>query len=311
MKDPYEILGVGRSASPEEIKQAYRRLAKKYHPDRNPGDRTAESRFKDLQAAYEVLGDPRRRADYDRFGAGGPRPDFRTWGPANGVHVEGIHLDFGDLSSVFEQFFSRGGTATRRRRAARSGSARNDEAFPVDLEQELPLSFEEAARGCTREIRLGSLSGGHAERLDVRIPAGVSDGQRIRIAGHGHVGPAGRGDLYIRCRIRPHPYFQRDGLDVSLELPLTIAEAVLGTKIDIPTLDGPTRLIVPPGTSSGARLRLRGRGVREARSGQTGDLYAIVRIVVPRSVSPEAAELLRRADELISMNPRAGLAWPT
>jgi len=308
-KDPYEILGVSRQATQEEIKRAYRRLAKQLHPDRNPGDPNAEQRFKEVQAAYEVLGDPKRRRQYDRFGAGGPTPDFHTWTTTGRAPFEGFEFDFGsfgDLSNIFEQFFRRPSGRARTRRTARAPAPRG-----ADLEYSVDLTFEEALRGTTRAIRLaGPGRGSRGERIEFRIPPGVADGQRIRIRGKGQEGPGGRGDLMIRCRVLPHPYLRREGNDLLLDLPLSLSEAVLGAKVDIPTLDGPTRLTVPPGTSSGMKLRLRGKGVRDPQRGVTGDMYAVARVVVPRELSPRARELFEQLARELNDNPRAELNWP-
>ncbi len=305
-KDPYEILGVSRTASQDEIKRKYRQLAKQLHPDRNPGNKQAEERFKELQAAYEVLGDPERRAQYDRFGAGGPRPDFHTWtspGAGGPTPFDGIDIEFGDLGSIFEQFFRRPGT---RRRTARVN--RRPQPRGADLEVVVELSFEEAARGCKRDVVLSGGGGGGSQRIEVRIPPGVHDDQRIRVRGQGHAGPGGHGDLMIRCRVRPHPYFRREGDDVFLDLPLTITEAALGTKVEIPTLDGPTVVTVPPGTSSAKRLRLRGKGIRRPGA-KSGDMYVVVRIVAPQRLTARARTLLRELSEEITDDPRSGLGW--
>lgn len=309
--DPYEILGVSRSASQDDIKRAYRRLAKEFHPDRNPGNKAAEQRFKEIQAAYEVLGDPQRRAQFDRFGAGGPAPEFRTWssGTPGGVHFEtgpGVDFDFGDLSSIFEQFFSRGTTAHRGGRRT-AGPTRRQKGG--DLEYTLEIGFEEAARGSTRDLTLRADGAGNLEQLRVRIPSGVEDDQRIRVRGRGQEGPGGRGDLYIRVRVAAHPYFRRDKLDILLDLPLAIHEATFGAKVDIPTLDGPTRLVIPPGTPSGAKLRLREKGILDERTQRRGDMFAVVRIVPPRDISAEAQGLLERFAQLTHFDPRAGAGW--
>jgi curved DNA-binding protein len=308
-KDPYEILGVDRNASQEEIKRAHRRLAKELHPDRNPGNKVAETKFKEVQAAYEVLGDPQRRAEYDRFGAGGPTPDFQTWSTGGAAPFEGVDIGFGsldDLSSIFEQFFRR---PTGRGRAARA--TRRPAPRGADLEYTVDLSFDEAVRGTRRQIQLSG-AGGNArtERIEFRVPAGVAHGQRIRVKGKGQPGPGGRGDLMIRCHVHPHPFFRREGNDILLELPLGVTEAALGTQIDIPTLDGVTRLRVPPGTSSGTKLRLRGKGIHDQRSGATGDMYAATRIVVPKEVSPRGRELFDELAQELKQTPRAGLGWP-
>jgi DnaJ-class molecular chaperone len=310
-KDPYKILGVSRSAAQDEIKRAYRRLAKEHHPDRNPGDKGAEQRFKEVQAAYEVLGDPQRRAQYDRFGAGGPKPEFHTWSTGRGSPFAETDFDFsslGDLTSIFEQFFSGGaGARTRRRRAASRPRRRG-----ADIEHTVELSFEEAAGGTVREVMLTARGGREArpERIQFRVPGGVSDGQRIRVKGKGQDGPGGRGDLMILCRIRPHAYFRRDGLNVLLDLPLTIREAALGAKVDIPTLDGVTRVTVPAGTSGGTKLRLREKGIRDQRAEKVGDMLVVVRIQLPKSVSPKARGLLDELESELDLRPRADLGWP-
>ena len=311
-KDPYEILGVRRNATQEEIKKAYRRLAKQHHPDRNPNDQSAAQRFKEVQAAYEVLGDPQRREQYDRFGAGGPAPDVHTWATGSGgVRYQDVPIDFGalgglgDLTSIFEQFFARGPSArTRRRGGGRTAGTRG-----ADLEHEVELSFDEAVRGAVREVVLTPAGGnGAAERIRFRVPPGVSDGQRVRVRGTGQEGLGGRGDLMIRCRVRSHPYFRRDGQDVLLDVPLTYAEAALGAQVEIPTLDGRAVVRIPPGTSSGTKLRLRGRGVADA-SGQRGDLYALVQIHVPRTLSERAKTLLTELQQEQRDSPREHLGW--
>jgi curved DNA-binding protein len=309
-KDPYQILGVSRGASPEEIKKAYRRLAKQHHPDRNPNDKSAEQRFKEVQAAYEVLGDAQRRAQYDQFGAGGPTPAYQTWttgpgGPFSGGDVSFDFSSLGDLTGIFEQFFNRGGGQRGRRRGAAREAPRG-----ADLESALDVSLEEAARGTERELVLStSDSRDSSERVRVHIPAGVSDGQRIRVRGHGNVGPGGRGDLLIRVHTQPHPYFRREGQDLLLDLPLTFAEAALGTQVEIPTLAGRTMVKVPPGTSSGTKLRLREHGLPAARGQPAGNLYVVVRIIAPRELSPRARELVSELDRELQQRPRDGITW--
>lgn len=305
-KDPYEILGVAREASQEQIKRVYRRLAKEYHPDRNPGDKSAEQRFKEVQAAYEVLGDPQRRAQYDRFGAGGPAPEFHTWSTRAPEDSAGFHFDFGslgDLTSIFEQFFQRGPggvrSSARRTRAVDNGPPGGD------LEHTIEISLEESVRGTRREVVLHGQDGLQRERIEVRIPPGVADGQRIRVRGKGQPGPGGRGDLLIVCRVRPHPYVQREGFDLLVDLPLSFAQAALGTTAEVSSLDGVIRVKVPAGTSSGARLRLRGRGVRDPRTGQVGDLFAVVKIVVPRTLSPRARQLIEQLEAELKDKARA------
>ncbi|NLG42002.1 MAG: DnaJ domain-containing protein [Phycisphaerae bacterium] len=308
-KDPYQILGVARNASPEEIKRAYRRLAKEYHPDRNPQNKeAAERKFKEVQAAYEVLGDPERRAQYDRFGAGGPRPEFHTWGRGRPAEQPfGVEFDFGDLgdlTSIFEQFFQRGPGRVGERRGARRTRVRGAE-LPrgADIEYPVEISFDESLHGTKREVVLQGPEG--SERLEVRIPAGVNDGQRIRVPGRGQPGAGGRGDLLIRVKIRPHPYYRREGLDVVMDLPVTLSEAALGARVELPTPEGRTIVSVPPGTASGTKLRLRGRGAHDARRGTRGDLLAAVRIIPPKTLTPRARELLESLSREVPQNPRA------
>jgi curved DNA-binding protein len=306
-KDPYDILGVSRTATADEIKRAYRRLAKETHPDRNPGDKTGALRFKEVRAAYEVLGDPQRRDQYDRFGAGGPAPEFHQWAAGNAGEspFEGIPFDFGsggDLGSIFEQFFARGSTRSR------SKSARRPRQRGPDLEHGVEISLDEVLRGATRDVVLTGGSDGPSERIEVHIPPGVREGQRIRVRGRGQAGPGGRGDLLIRCHIRPHSVFRTEGQDLLLDLPLSFTEATLGAKVEIPTPDGPTVVTVPPGTSSGTKLRLRGRGVPDRRLGTRGDLLAVIRIVAPKTVSPRGRTLLEELDRELDQRPRAN--WP-
>ncbi len=293
-KDPYEVLGVSRQATADEIKRAYRKLAKQHHPDRNPGSKAAEQRFKEVQAAYEILGDPRKRAEYERARESGFTSGIPAWAQDVPGNFSGrVSFNFGDdLTSIFEQFFGGHGRAAQRR------SARRAVERGADIEHAVELSFEEALAGAQREVVLATPDG-QQERVRFRVPAGVEDGQRVRVPGKGQPGPGGRGDLVVLCRVRPHPVFRRDGLDVLLDLHLSFPQAALGTEVEIQTPDGLAVLKVPPGTSSGAKLRLRGRGVRNARTGQRGDLYAVVRIDVPKELSPEARRLVERlASEL-------------
>lgn len=301
-KDPYEILGVSRTATPDEIKRAYRRLAKEFHPDRNKDKKDSERKFKEVQAAYEVVGDPERRAQFDRFGAGGPPPDVNEWA-RGGQHPQGTTVDvesLGDLGSIFEQFFSRGATASRRNRR----SDQNGRQRPSMIEHPIELTFLEAALGTTRELSIAD-ERGREQRIVVRIPAGVAEGQKIRapnVAG-------GAAHVILRVSIAPHPYFRRDGQDLLLDVPMTFAEAALGAPVEIPTLSGSAVVSVPPGTSSGAKLRLRGKGLIDPRAGQPGDLYAVVKIVAPKQLTDRARELLQELDSELKQRPR--LNWPT
>ena len=310
-KDYYATLGVPKTASEKELKQAYRKLARKHHPDVNPGDKSAESRFKEINEAYEVLGDPDKRKKYDELGAnwrmyeqagaapppgaGGWNPNFGTGGPGGfrTMTEEEMREMFGNadpFSDFFHTFFggSMGSTDDeeppirrgRTARAARQGR---------DVEQELSLSLEDAYHGATR--RLAIKHDGHARTVDVRIPAGVGDGSRVRVAGEGEMGGGGApsGDLYLRIRQLPHSRFERRGRDLYTKVPVMLTSAVLGGEADAHTLEGKTlRLKIPAGTQNGQVFRLRGHGMPVVgKSGETGDLYATVDVELPKTLTNE------------------------
>jgi molecular chaperone DnaJ len=364
-QDYYELLGVPRKANPKEIRQAYRKLARKFHPDLNPGDKSAEEKFKQVQEAYDVLSDAKKRQMYDQFGFDAER---RGAAPPpeedGGAHFEGF--DFGgqggtSFRDLFGQFF-RGGAA------AESGMV---EAEPgSDLEYEIDISFWEAVRGTVKKLTITRLEpcqtcggtgaigtpqtctacggtgqvsqtsgrmrfnlpcsrcggsgrirticracGGEgrvrgSETIDVRIPAGVQTGSRVRVAGHGNAGTHGEppGDLYIVTRVEPHPYFDRQGDDLYTVVPITVTEAALGAKIEVPTLDGRSLLRVPPGTSSGQKLRLREKGVVSLRHhGHRGDLYVELQVMVPKPVDERVRNLLKELARLEPEDPRRDL----
>jgi curved DNA-binding protein len=294
-RDLYAALGVSRDAEEDTIRKAYRKLARRYHPDVNPGDEPAEERFKAIAEAYSVLSDPERRASYDEFGeialeAGFDADQARRAREAFGARFGGggvggpggkESFHFGGLEDLFGDLFSRRGWSEvpRERRGA-------------DLEAEIELNFMDAVRGGERRLKLmrpradGSVS---PETITVRIPPGVSDGGTIRLRGKGGEGMGGgpAGDLRARVRVRPHPVFRREGRDVYFDLPVTVREATLGAQVPVPTLDGRVTLRVPAGTDSGARLRLLGKGVPDPAGGPAGDLYAVVQIRVPRDLPPE------------------------
>lgn len=309
-RDYYEVLGVGRSATPDEIKRSYRKLAKKFHPDRNPNDSSAEQRFKEVQHAYSVLSDADKRAQYDRFGEvgvgewtnapGGQR--VYSWGGGSKINVEDIDDLFsvfgrGEQAGIFEQIFGRGGPSTVRGRpsAARAGEA-STASRGQDVEHPLHLSFEDSIRGTIIALEVTGSGNGRNERLEVKIPPGTEDGQRIRLRGKGRPGLHGAppGDLFLVCSVRPHRHFRREGLDLLVDVPVTVSDSVLGAKIEVPTLDGPATVTLPPSTRSGAKLRLKGRGVHKGAHGETGDLLAVVQIVPPKTLSPTERELYER-----------------
>jgi curved DNA-binding protein len=299
-QDYYETLGVARDASEDDIRRAYRKLARENHPDVSK-EQGAEDRFKEISEAYEVLRDPEKREKYDRFGqnwkAGqdvSGASGFDGSGGGQGGFGDGVRVEFGDgadFSDFFEGFFGR--------RGGRGGfGGFGGGGFTTrgsDAEAVLELSLEEAARGGRRKITLGD-----GRDYDVNIPAGVRDGQRIRLAGEGGGGSGGgpAGDLLLRVRIRPDPRFGVEGSDLHTDLPVAPWEAALGAEVELPTLTGRTRLRVPAGSSCGRKLRLRGEGLGD------GDLYAHVQIKVPKELSPEERQLFERLRDTSSFDPR-------
>ncbi len=322
-RDYYEVLGVGRSANQQEIKRAYHRMARKHHPDRNRDDPDAERRFKEVQQAYSVLSDPQQREMYDRFGPEGVRAGagpqagrVYTWSSqpgGGGFDVDELFRQYnvgvggepgGGIGSVFEELLGRGRRGGRRRPAEPESPP-----APQDVEHTVGLTFEQAVQGTRMQIKRREPGVG-PETIQVRIPAGVADGQRVRVRGKGPVAPDGRrGDLYIVCRVKPHPYFRREGRDLYLDVPVTLTEAALGTKLRLPTLDGPVELSIAAGTPSGKKLRLRGRGIRDPKTGKAGDQYAVIKIVPPGKLSDRQRELLNELAELPHADPRAELGW--
>jgi curved DNA-binding protein len=310
-KDYYSTLGVAKTATAKEIKQAFRKLARKHHPDVNPGDKSAESRFKEINEAYEVLGDPEKRKKYDELGANwrmyeqagaasgpGGGPQGGAWNvnfggaPGGGgfrtMSEEEMHEMFGDadpFSDFFHTFF---GGAAGPERGARTGGRRAPRKGR-DFEDEIQLDLEDAYRGTTR--RLTIKQDGHARTVDVRIPPGVGDGSRVRVAGEGEHGSSGAqsGDLYLRIRLLPHPKFERKGKDLYTHVPVPLTTAVLGGEVEVPTLGGKSlRLKVPPTTQSGQVFRLKGHGMPAVgKAEDRGDLYATVDVELPRQLTPE------------------------
>lgn len=307
-KDYYQILGVSRDADEKEIKRAYRRLARKYHPDVNPGDKAAEERFKEINEAYEVLSDPEKRRKYDQFGAAwrewermGGRPgdfDWSQWvSSAPGgqrVYVRyGTAEDLEDLfggESPFSEFFTRlfGG-------AAGDFGFRAQPTKGRDLEQEVEITLEEAFHGTTRVLHK------NGRRLQVKIPPGAYTGLRIRMAGEGAPSPNGGrpGDLYLRVRVAPDPRFERRGDDLYTTLPVDLYTAVLGGKVRVETLSGPVTLTIPAGTQNGQTFRLRGKGMPQLRQpGKYGDLYVQVEVRLPTRLTRRERELFEELRRL-------------
>lgn len=319
-EDFYQTLGVGRGASEAEIQKAYRKLARKFHPDMNPGDKSAKDKFKAIQQAYDVLNDPEKRKRYDRYGSafdsmggGGPwqaqagggegyqQVDFSQFFGGGGGGQGG----FGGFEEILRQFAggAAGGTAGGRRRARQPQRTRG-----ADLQHEVHVPFATSITG--GEVQLAVHRGdGTAESISFKIPAGIEDGKKIRLRGQGEQPPGGDapGDLLITVRVIKHPCYRRRGHDLEVAVPVTLSEAALGAKIDLPTPKGTISLKVPKGTSSGKRLRLKGLGAPTADG--SGDLYAEIQIVLPPRMDDEALELMRRLESQYPDNPRAELTW--
>jgi len=317
-KDYYDALGVSKTASEGEIKSAYRKLARQYHPDRNPGDKAAAERFREVQQAYDVLSDKKKREQYDQFG-----PDFERVhaGPSGGPGTGpgGFHWTGGPgqyqnvdpevFQSIFEQMmggsggFPGGFTASAPGRKGRGRAGRKPFAEPPeDVEQDVQVDFMTAAKGGSIEL----VRHGDGNRLSVDIPAGIGEGKKLRLRGQGIHG----GDFYVTIHIRPHKFFRREGQNLILDVPLTLAEAGLGAKVDVPTLSGTVTITVPPGTSSGQRLRIRGMGLPSS-GGEKGDQFCEVKIVMPKPLDARSKELLDEFGRHNLQTPRANLGWPT
>ena len=313
-KDYYQALGVGKQASQDEIQKAYRKLARKVHPDVNKGE-GAEAKFKEINEAYEVLKDPEKRSKYDRFGSawrqsqatGGPPPGFEDlfgfgFGGPGGARVEFSGSPSG-FSSFFDMLFGGAGGAGGPRQQAgwTTGDWRAAPRAPSrgqDREAQIRLTLEEAARGGSREIQLTDPETGQARTLRVKIPAGVRPGQRVRLANQGGSAPPGgkRGSLYLKIELFPHPRYRLDGTDLRTTLPLSPWEAALGGKVTVDTLEGERTVRIPPGSSSGRKIRLRGLGF-PGSGGDRGDLYAELKIVVPKELTDREKQLFTELAE--------------
>ena len=375
-QDYYELLGVSRKASVKDIRTAFRKLARKYHPDLNPGDKSSEEKFKQLQEAYDVLSDSKKRQMYDQYGF---YSDNLPPGGPGGAGAEGAHPDVnfdfggfdfggggagsagsgGNFRDLFSQFF----------RGGRGGEMEPEQEPGNDLEYQIEIDFWDAVRGAVKKLsitRLDSCENCHGtgtvgspqtcttcsgtgsvqqaagkmrfnvpctrcggtgklrtacktcggegrvrrtETIDVRIPAGVANGGRVRVPGKGNAGTMGApaGDLYLRVEVKPHPFFERRGSDLYTKVPVTVSEATLGAKIEVPTIDGRSIVRIPPATNSGKTLRLREKGVPHGKSGARGDQYVEIQIVVPEPADERVRTLMKELEEVAPMDPRKDL----
>jgi DnaJ-class molecular chaperone len=335
MKDLYSVLGVSKSASQDEIKKAYRKLAKQYHPDLNPGNKEAEQKFKDISQAYDILADKDKRRRYDAgeidatgqeqapgMGAGG-KGFYRTWtaGGSRGSKYAGF--DFGGEQFTAEDIFADlfggsfgGGPGSARGHAgfgaggpgmggagpgAGPGAGRRQQAAGQDVNYAIRVGFLEAANGARKRVRLAD-----GQTVDVNIPAGTEDGKSLRLKGKGKPGPGGgpAGDAYVRINVEPHPFFTRDGSDIHVTLPITLQEAVEGATVTVPTIHGPVSMSIPAGSNSGKMLRLRGRGIQPKGSETRGDQLVKLQVVLPEQPDDELKKFVRRWGEKHPYNPR-------
>ncbi len=315
-QDYYQTLGVSRTASQAEVQKAYRKLARKYHPDLNPDDKTAQDNFKKVQEAYDVLNDPQKREMYDRYGsafesvggAGPQRGPFQRgsegyqevdWQQIFGGGSASATGGFGSFEDILQQFA--GGARTTRRPSRRTRGA--------DIEHELHVPFKTAIGGGQAEL-LVRRADGKVNTISVKIPAGIEDGKKLTLAGQGEPSTTGGppGDIVVVIRVAEHPHFRRIGDDLEIAVPVTLAEAALGAKIDIPTPRGEIALKIPAGTSSGKRFRIKGYGVPRGK-GRQGDLYAAAQIVIPAALDEESQQLARQFDKRQPLQPRADLRW--
>ncbi len=320
-RDYYEVLGVARDATPEAVKKAYRSLARKHHPDVNPGDKTAEKSFKEVQQAYDVLSDQEKRSLYDRYGAAGfegmaaagPRTSASEWTARFGEPGQET-MDFSEFFGPFGQGGHAGGGGEGgagifedilgRMRGGRAAKPRGGR----DVEANLSIQFLTAVRGGETSIDI-QRGDGRRESLVVKIPPGVDTGAKLRLKGQGEPGPKGTpaGDMTIVLTVEPHPYFKREGRNLQVEVPLSVSEALLGAKIEVPSLDGMKSMTIPPGASSGQKLRLKGQGVPASGGKPEGDLFVVIKIVVPKNLDDESKRLIQEFAERNKQSPRAGL----
>lgn len=354
VKDYYEILGVNKKATQDELKKAYRKLARKYHPDLNPGDKSSEQKFKEVNEAYEVLGDEKKRAEYDQFGRtpfeGGPGFDYRTY-------TSGDRFDFGGFGDIFSDLFSGG----ERVEAA--------DAKGHDLVMDLELTLEEAFSGVTKPVtfnreigcsnckgtgaetyqqcsnckgtgKIGTSKGFfrmsqncglcrgtgkkitkacsacsgrgkifHTETIKIKIPAGADTGSRVKVRGMGGAGEGNgpAGDLQIELTVRQHPLFTRKGDNLYIDVPVTFGEAALGTRIEVPTIDGVAAMTLPAGTQSGQKFKLSGKGFPSSKNNKTGDQYVTIKIAVPKNIPEKAKSAIQEIEALYKETPRKGI----
>lgn len=307
MEDPYTVLGVKKDASEADIKKAYRNLAKKYHPDLNPSDKAAEARFKEVSAAFQILGDADKRAKFDRGeidASGAERPEqhfYKEYAGREGAQHYYSQADMDDLGDIFSDLFRRGEAPGGARGAGREGP--RFKMRGADVRYHLAIDFLDAVTGAKQRVTMPDGSS-----LEVQVPEGVRDGQTIRLRGKGQTGIGGgpAGDAFVEIEVRPHPQFRREGDDIIADLPISIDEAVLGAKVEVPTIAGKVRVTVPKGASSGQTLRLKGKGVKRRGAPGKGDQRCVLKIVLPKQVDEELATFMEEWRKKHAYDPRKG-----
>lgn len=320
-KDYYQVLGVDKGADDAAIKQAFRKLARKYHPDVNPGDRGAEQKFKEINEAHEVLSDREKRKRYDQLGANWnqyanySRPGAGGGGRGGGFPGFGVEFGTGGpgggFSDFFKTFFSGGGDVDdlfnqrggfrAQRGAGGQGFGPQPPTTGRDVTASFEVTLEDAFHGTVKRLTLDG------DSVDVRIPKGVKDGSKIRVVGKGETGPAGRGNLYLEVKMKPHTIYRRDGDDLYVDVPVSFAEATLGAEIEVPTMSGKARIKVPAGSQSGRAMRLKGKGMPRLKGSGEGDLFAKLAVVVPKEMNEREEELVTELGALSKDSPRAHL----
>ncbi len=335
-RDYYDVLGVSKGAAGDEIKKSYRKLARKFHPDVNKNDPAAETKFKEVQEAYDVLSDAKKRSSYDQFGHEGVNSAAAAQAAASAAQAGrgtggfryapqtpgGGTVDFGqvDLNDLFENFMGGGGRprggakrGAGQRRAPMGnpfggGADEDGAAVGSDITYPVTITFEQALRGTTVEVRLRSPDGVTDETISVKIPPGVQEGSKVRARGKGQPGQTGRGDLIIVTHVEPHAYFKREGFDILLDLPVSASEAVNGATISVPTIDGRVELRIPAGIASGKRLRIKERGVVQ-KGGTRGDQYCRILVQLPPGLTEEEKKQIATMESAHAFNPRKDVGW--
>ncbi len=308
-KDPYAVLGVSRNATQDQIKKAYRDLARKHHPDMNQGDKKSEEKFKEIQHAYETLSDPEKKKTYDMFGTTG----FGGQQPGGGASYRQYSRGFPGIDEIFKDIFSQGGGSYGMGGAGGSfgdvfdfGATRQRPRKPRNTHHAVTLDFETAVKGGEKELLVKSPAG-ETKKITVKIPAGVRTGSKVRLPGKGEQLSSMAGDLILEIKVLSHPVFRRENDDVYIDLPLTVYEAALGTQIDVPTVESSVKLTIPSGVGSGTKMRLKEKGVRNPKTGKRGDQFVVVQIAMPQESDKHMQDLMGEIEEKYPYDPRKKL----